>query len=361
MTMKKIFLVLILVIAIAAFASVVPRHNEEMTPTLIQSLHLPLTTKVTAEGENLIVFTNVDSTDNDGMDVVTLWVYRPKSGKLLKLLTTNPNGGYECLAYGDKAKKVALESIPTISSVYINVEEDKLLVEGFDERNGYVYIISLIKGLPTIQLPCNAGIYGMSSEEDLPVGQSYVYYKKGGRYNVISVFDWNGNCLKHTNLKKVQQRNNSNAQLYVQQLEKCFDKIAGKDGRGYCGYFLADMDNDDMPELFVKSGHCEADFTLDVYTIKEGRVHRIYKTTAGHRDFQQGSGYLIMVEAQCGTYYSCKLMMKNGKIEEEPMVCNDESVPISDFDYPEYSEPQIEFYDHTNVQPIKDAFDVLNF
>ena len=90
-------------------------------------------------------------------------------------------------------------------------------------------------------------------------------------------------------------------------------------------------------------------------------MHRIYKTTAGHRDFQQGSGYLIMVEAQTGTYYSCKLMMKNGKIEEEPMVCKDASVPISDFDYPEYSEPQIEFYDHTNVQPIKDAFDVLNF
>lgn len=142
--MKKIFLVLILVIAIAASASVVSRNNEEMTPTLIQSLHLPLTTKVAGEGENLIVFTNVDSTDNDGMDVVTLWVYRPKSGKLLKLLTTNPNGEYECLSYGDKAKKVALESIPTISSVYINAEEDKLLVEGFDERNSYVYIISFL-------------------------------------------------------------------------------------------------------------------------------------------------------------------------------------------------------------------------
>ena len=84
--MKKIFLFFVLVIVIAVSVSVVPRHNEKMTPTLLQSLHLPLTTKVTAEG-----------------------------------------------------------------------------------------------------------------------------------------------------------------QLYVRQLEKCFDKIAGKDGRGYCGYFLADMDNDDMP------------------------------------------------------------------------------------------------------------------
>lgn len=67
--MKKIFLVLILVIAIAVSASVVPRNNEEMTPTLIQFLHLPLTSQVAAEEENLIVFTNVDSTDNDGVDV----------------------------------------------------------------------------------------------------------------------------------------------------------------------------------------------------------------------------------------------------------------------------------------------------
>ena len=257
--------------------------------------------------------------------------------------------------------KISLTSIPTINSVHINAEEDKILVEGYDDRNSYTYIISLTKGLPTIQLPCNAGIYGMSSEEDLPVGQSYVYHKKGGRYNVISVFDWNGNCLKHTNLKKVRQKNNTNVQLYIQQLEKCFDKIADKERRGCCEYFLSDMNADGMPELFVKSGHCEADFKLDVYTIKEGQVHKIYRTTAGHRDFQQGSRYLIMVEAQSGTYYSCKLIMKNGKIEEELLTCKEASVSIADFDYPEYSEPQIEFCDYTNVQPIKDAFDVLNF
>ena len=53
--------------------------------------------------------------------------------------------------------------------------------------------------------------------------------------------------------------------------------------------------------------------------------------------------------------------MKNGKIEEELLTCKEASVSIADFDYPEYSEPQIEFCDYTNVQPIKDAFNVLNF
>lgn len=204
--MKKIIFVFITIIAIAAPASIVSRNNS-IKPTLIRSLQLPLTTKTAAEGQNLVVFTNVDSICDNGMDVVTLWVYKPKSGKLMKLLTTNPNGNYECLGYGDKAQKVSLTSIPTINSVRINAEEDKILVEGYDDRNSYTYIISLTIGLPVIQLPCNAGIYGMSSEEDLPVGQSYVYYKKGGRYNVISVFDWNGNCLKHISLKNIQQKN----------------------------------------------------------------------------------------------------------------------------------------------------------
>lgn len=79
------------------------------------------------------------------------------------------------------------------------------------------------------------------------------------------------------------------------------------------------------------------------------------------KKFLLGSGYLIMVEAQSGAYYSCKLLKKNGKIEEEPLICMDASVSIAEFDYPEYSEPKIGFYNHTNMQPIKDAFDMVNF
>ena len=119
----------------------------------------------------------------------------------MKLLTTNPGSDYECLGYEDKAQRVSFTSIPTISNVYINAEEDKILVEGCDDRNCYSYIITLTEGLPTIQLPCNAGVLGMSSEEELPIAQSYTYYNDGGRYNIISVFDWNGKCLKHFSLK----------------------------------------------------------------------------------------------------------------------------------------------------------------
>ena len=191
--MRKIFFTL-LAMLMATFACV--RANtpvDKTSSSLIQSLNLPSTTQVAAESTHLVVFTNVDSIDND-MDVVTLWTYKPKDKTLLKLLTTNPGSDYECLGYEYKAQRVSFTSIPTISNVYINAEEDKILVEGCDDRNCYSYIITLTDGLPTIQLPCNAGVLGMSSEEELPIAQSYTYYKGGGRYNIISVFDWNGKC-----------------------------------------------------------------------------------------------------------------------------------------------------------------------
>lgn len=198
--MRKIFFTL-LVMLMATFVGTRANTIDDKTKqSLVQSLNLPSTARVAAESDNLIVFENVDSTCND-MDVVTLWTYRPKEGKLSKLLTTNPNSDYKCLGYGDKRQKVLLTSIPTVSDVYINWEENKILVVGNDDRNCYSYIISLTEGLPTIQLPCDAGVLGMTMEEDLPIAQSYAYYKGGGRYNMISVLDWNGNYLKHLSLK----------------------------------------------------------------------------------------------------------------------------------------------------------------
>lgn len=155
--MRKIFFTL-LAMLMAIFTCV--RANSPVDKTsssLIQLLNLPTTARVAAESNNLIVFANVDSIYNE-MDVVTLWTYKLKDKTLLKLLTTNPGSDYECLGYEDKAQRVLFSSIPTISKVYINAEEDKILVEGCDDRNGYSYIITLTDGLPTIQLPCNADI-----------------------------------------------------------------------------------------------------------------------------------------------------------------------------------------------------------
>ena len=99
--------------------------------------------------------------------------------------------------------------------------------------------------------------------------------------------------------------------------------------------------------------------TCAVFTISNGKVKLVYHTFAGHRDFYRGKDYLLMVEAHLGEFASYKLTMPNGKIKEELLVCKAPDVPIDEFDYPEYSEPQIEFH-FEDLQPLKDAFDVFS-
>lgn len=192
-----------LVIALAMFAAstkATPLCEDNDTTLLIQSLHLPPTAYVMAEEQDLMLLANVDGVAND-MDVVTLWTYSPKERKLKRLLTTNPNGDYQIRCYGDKARKVSPSSIPTVSSAFVNASENKILIEGYDDRNSYSFIIDLNAEMTILQLPYNAGTLGLSSEELLPVAQSYLYYRHGGRYSVISVFDWNGKCVKQISLK----------------------------------------------------------------------------------------------------------------------------------------------------------------
>ena len=111
-----------------------------------------------------------------------------------KILTTvGLDSPYWQVVDGKKALKFNKDSIPNIYNVLMNTEESKIMVEGGDDRNSFSYIIDL-DNFYTIQLPCNAGVMGLTSEEELLVCQSYRYLKKGGRYNVISIFDWNGRC-----------------------------------------------------------------------------------------------------------------------------------------------------------------------
>lgn len=371
--MKKTLLLLsALLLAALGIAGITPGFNPlaapataqnvapSAVPQLIDSLQLPPDTKLVAESYNLMVFTHVDSTCSNDLDAVTLWVYRPTTGRLLKLFTTNPKGNYECLGTGDRARKVTPYSIPTIHRVFINLGEDKLLVEGWDSRNSYVFVVGLDPALTTLQLPCCSGVLGFTDEENLIVAQSYMYYKEGGRYNELSILDWDGNSLREVSLKNLYSKATpSPVSLYQEQIEACRDKYLKKNSPGHSEYFLVDMNNDKLPELFVKTGGCEADYELDVFTISNGKVKLVYHTFAGHRDFYRGKDYLLMVEAHLGEFASYKLTMPNGKIKEELLVCKALDVPIDEFDYPEYSEPQIEFH-FEDLQPLKDAFDVFS-
>ena len=180
--------------------------SQDSLAHIIQKHNLPLTTRIAAVGMHSLILMNTEKLFAQSEDScrTTLWIYKEKNKQLSKILTTvGLDSPYWQVVDGKKALKFNKDSIPNIYNVLMNTEENKIMVEGGDDRNSFSYIIDL-DNFYTIQLPCNAGVMGLTSEEELLVCQSYRYLKKGGRYNVISIFDWNGRCLLQNKIPLIQ-------------------------------------------------------------------------------------------------------------------------------------------------------------
>ena len=181
--------------------------SQDSLAHIIQKHNLPLTTRIAAVGMHSLILMNTEKlfTQSDDSCRTTLWIYKEEHKQLRKIITTV---GFDSPCWqvsdGKKASKFNKDSIPNIYNVLMNAEETKIMVEGGDDRNSFSYIIDL-DNFHTIQLPCNAGVMGLTSEEELLVCQSYRYLKKGGRYNVISIFDWNGRCQLQNKIPLRQQ------------------------------------------------------------------------------------------------------------------------------------------------------------
>lgn len=70
------------------------------------------------------------------------------------------------------------------------------------------------------------------------------------------------------------------------------------------GYFLFDIDDNGIPEIWIKSGDCEANFELLVYTYDNG-IKRLYNDDAGHSCFYKGYGCVLQIWRHMGyaTWY----------------------------------------------------------
>lgn len=105
-----------------------------------------------------------------------------------------------------------------------------------------------------------------------------------------------------------------------------------------CEYFLFDITGNGTPELWIKSGTCEADYTLYIYTYDNG-IKQIYEGGAGHSGFYAGENYVIQMCAHMG-YSTWYKITYNGTIKVAEVW--NEGTNRTDDDYKMPSESYIE-------------------
>ena len=169
--------------------------------TILQS-HLPNNTVVTDEDVDAILLRSVDGRDGIyGGDVVTIWKYYKKQNDIQEIVTAHPMA--DLLWYNPDKKygvTIGLDSVFVASeAMLVPLNPDVVVVNGtIDKMNTiYTFIVDKDAG-KAILLPSNLGCVGFTSEDGLPICQSYRHYSdtRFGRYSVVSVYDLDGNLVK---------------------------------------------------------------------------------------------------------------------------------------------------------------------
>lgn len=162
-----------------------------------------------------------------------------------------------------------------------------------------------------------------------------------------------------TPLKKPQKQFNLDAlkMAYI-------DKVNSSNGDR--GYFLFDIDDDEIPELWTVTGDGEAFYMLSVYKFnnENGKVELIYQSSAEHTYYQQGQNYIIAYTGHMGWFEIAKLSFANGRLRRTVMKkgqtlyksgVDDDGNPVDPYypDYPVLSEPEVQTFEFENIRPIK--------
>ena len=178
---------------------------EEEVPDTVQtasqesSLVLPDGAIKADEANGLVVFTKLlqKGSEDDPVDIRSLWLYERKTGRVDSLLTTNPFAEQRWAEMTDGPVEVALTQIAAADKVcFVPGHPQLLLVEGCpDARNIWTYIVDLQEKTAR-QFPSTEGILRFSASGDTLILGAYRYHEEGGRYSVAKTYTLAGQFIK---------------------------------------------------------------------------------------------------------------------------------------------------------------------
>ena len=120
-----------------------------------------------------------------------------KTGQKQDLLKTDPDSRMFASLDYENISQVHKDSLLSIDKVTILWSQGDTLYLALEDcadasnQNTHTFIFN-DKSDSLIHLPTNAGLMGLTTEEEYLVMQSYEYYDQGGRFNVIDVYDYRG-------------------------------------------------------------------------------------------------------------------------------------------------------------------------
>ncbi len=95
-----------------------------------------------------------------------------------------------------------------------------------------------------------------------------------------------------------------------------------ENGYGVDGYYLYDVDKDEVPELMVKFGTCEADYDGRLYTFDGEKAVYVGEFPLGHSGLATcpSQNGVILNYGHMGGAYMQKMTLKNGELEFEELL-----------------------------------------
>ena len=129
------------------------------------------------------------------------------------------------------------------------------------------------------------------------------------------------------------------------------DRYNARYGDGYPNcYFLYDITGDGMPELWIESGTCEADYEMHIYTLADGVAKMIHSTDYSHASCYKGDNYIIITHCHMGYAYWYKISFDGSKIVEKKVF--DQELAEDEYEYTEPDETYVSTYLQTEHDPI---------
>ena len=118
------------------------------------------------------------------------------------------------------------------------------------------------------------------------------------------------------------------------------------------GYFLYDITQDGLPELWIKTGTFEADYQLCVYSYNNSRIKQLYHGGADHSSFHKGTNYILLWSAHMGYAGWYKLYFDGAFVKSKTIFKETLREDQNADDYTEPNEPYIQLHSSDDKSPI---------